>query len=71
METIKNPKVNSPNYLQMAYLCLQMDCGTYYTQEAQMSFANYLAQNNKSTATLDDLDTWKVINHINVPVPNN
>jgi hypothetical protein len=65
METINDPKLTAPNYMQMAYLCFKLDCGTWYTQEAQISFAKYLEEHNKISATLDDLDEWKKLNHIN------
>jgi hypothetical protein len=65
METIKKPAVSGPNYMKMAFQCFQLDCGTWYTQEAHISFAKFLEKHNMSEATFDDLLVWKKINHIN------
>ncbi len=65
METLNKTNIASPNYMQMAYNCFKLDCGTWYTEEAHISFAKYLEEHNNKIATLNDLDEWKKINHIN------
>ena len=59
MELAENCIEIRPNYMRMAYDCLHADCTTWYTQEAEIAFARYLAETNKYQATSDDLLKWK------------